>query len=75
MTLKANESAMKEEVIHKPLINHMICTLNDDIECLCSESWQINYEGAGLNAHRCPIHGGENLNQIPIDIKSMVVRI
>ena len=39
MTLKANESAMKEEVIHKPLINHMIYTLNDDTECLCSESW------------------------------------
>ena len=25
--LKADESAVKESVIHKPLINHVICTL------------------------------------------------
>ena len=37
-TLKVDKSIMKENVIHKPLINHVICTLNDDTECLYSES-------------------------------------
>ena len=37
-TLKVDESMVKEDVIHKPVINHMICALKDDIECLCFES-------------------------------------
>ena len=36
-TLKDDKSIVKF-VMHKPLINHMICALNDDIECLYSES-------------------------------------
>ena len=40
--LKADKSVMKKNVIHKPVINHMICTLNDDIECLYFESWTSN---------------------------------
>ena len=44
-TLKVDESAMKENVIHKPLINRMIYTLKDDIECLYSESWWIDGKG------------------------------
>ena len=40
--LKVDKSIMKKNVIHKPVINHMICTLNDDIECLYSESWTSN---------------------------------
>ena len=34
-TLKADKSAMKENVIHKLLINHMIYTMKDDTECVC----------------------------------------
>ena len=37
--LKANKLALKENIIHERMINHMICTLNDVIECLCFESW------------------------------------
>ena len=43
-TLKADESAMKETVIHKPIINHVICTLKDDTECLYSKRWWIDHE-------------------------------
>ena len=38
-TLKAGKSVVKENVIHKTLINHMIYTLNGDTECLCYENW------------------------------------
>ena len=40
--LKADKSVMKENVIHKPLINHMISTLKYDTECLYSKSWTNN---------------------------------
>ena len=37
--LKTDKSVVKKNVMHKPLINHMISTLKDDTESLCSESW------------------------------------
>ena len=32
--LKADKSVVKNNVMHKPVINHMISTLKDDTECL-----------------------------------------
>ena len=37
-TLKADELMVKEDAIHKLVINHMIYALKDDTECLCFES-------------------------------------
>ena len=41
-TLKADELMVKEDAIHKLVINHMIYALKDDTECLCFESWTSN---------------------------------